>query len=113
MRNNNQLPPNGVMIFLDAEGDWILSANRFKTVTVNESIHVEMLAAAVEETGMEEYEILDKLPSVGEDIGQCEQVQRVVASLEEASKIASGLWAWLTGLEEEFPTPCDCGEDHI
>lgn len=113
MNNNNQLPPNGVIIYLDHEGDWIMSANRFKTTTVSEEVRNEMLVSAMEMTGLDEYQVIDKLPAIGDEVGQMETIQRVVASLEEATSLTSGLWAWLTGLEEEFPYPCDCGEDHI
>lgn len=110
--NNNQLPPNGVLIYLDHEGDWIMSANRFRTTKVDEEVRKQMVVSAMEQTGLEEYEIIDRLPAIGDDVGQIENVQRVVASLEEATTLTSGLWAWLTGLEEEFPYPCACGEEH-
>lgn len=113
MNNNNQLPPSGVLIYLDHEGDWIMSANRFKTTMVSEEVRNEMLVSAMEMTGLDEYQVIDKLPAIGDEVGQMETIQRVVASLEEATSLTSGLWAWITGLEEEFPYPCDCGEDHI
>lgn len=113
MNNNNQLPPSGVLIYLDHEGDWILSANRFKTTTVSEEVRKEILVSTMEMTGLDEYQVIDQLPAIGDEVGQLENIQRVVASLEEATSLASGLWAWITGLEEEFPYPCDCGEEHI
>ncbi len=96
-------PPSGVMVFADNENNWILSANRVSTITVTDEVRRMMKAQAIAMTDMDEYEIDEKLPPVGEEVGRIESANRQVGSLEEAASIIPMLWEWIMGFSDELP----------
>lgn len=97
-------PPSGVMIFADEENNWILSANRVSMITVTEEVQRLMKAQAIAMTDMDEYEIAERLPTIGEEVGRIESANRQVESLDEAASIIPLLWDWIMGFSDTLPT---------
>lgn len=96
-------PPSGVIVFADDEGNWILSANRVSMITVTEEVRRSMKAQAIAMTDMDEYEIDERIPPIGEEIGRIESANRQVESLEEAASIIPLLWEWIMGFSDDLP----------
>jgi hypothetical protein len=111
-----ETPPNGVLIYLDEKGQWVISANRFLTKVLDQELYETMFEQArqfLREARDEGHEglvdpedddaIAERLPNIGESIPGMENVNRVVESLDEAASVIPKLWAWIVGLDEEVP----------
>jgi hypothetical protein len=109
-------PPNGVLIYFNEDtGHWVISANRFREIKIDNETHDALITQAKEflrqaqESGLpvvdpdDDYEILSRLPKLGESTTRLESCNKEVQSLEEAASYVPKLWSWLLCIDEDFP----------
>lgn len=106
--------PNGILIYLDNEGDWVMSINRVISKEINEQEYAEMISEAknflraAREMGHDVVDaeddeaIVERLPKVGDSVPQMQSVNRVLdGGLEEAASILPHLWEWVVGIADK------------
>lgn len=109
-------PPNGVLIYLDDQGRWVISANRFSHKVLDQELYDEMFnqarqfLAEARESGVEDLVdpdddegIAERLPKIGDEVPGLENINRVTESLEEAASIVPKLWGWIVGIDDKIP----------